>query len=258
MNDVPRGTSRTKLINSLLTPGHDEARGGGSAVPQAHVIFSLDISDSRLDDELSVATIEFSDPPPWLQFLTRDPFGFPKKTAFGTLWKGIEIRAADKHGRTEFIRAAIDGNLQYAETLAEFKDTDVNAQDDQARTALHWACVNNHSEIVRLCLSVPELDVGLKDQDNLTAFDISRRGKSEVIPMLFYMSMFEMEEDHPQAALLRVLTVTAEVTQDRVVFPGIAIFDPVQDDNKPLVKALIDRGINLAERGSGCQPGGYR
>lgn len=57
--------------------------------------------------------------------------------------------------------------------LAEFKDTNVNTQDRLGRTALHQACAKNLSEIVRLCLSVPECDVGVKDNDGLTAFDLS-------------------------------------------------------------------------------------
>lgn len=249
MNDIPRGTSRAKLISSLLTPrlGHD-GNGGHrekSGKAQPDVIFSLAMAESRLDDELSVAVIEFSDPPKWLRHLNQDPYGFPKKTALGTLWRAVDTCAVDELGRTEFIRAAIEGNLQYAETLAEFEDTDINSYDNQGRTALHWACVESHPEIVRLCLSIPEFEIGHKDKDGLTAFDISQRGENEIIPTLFYRSMFEMEENHPQTALLRVLTVTSVPGKDRAAFPGAAIFDPVQDCNRPLVKALIDRGVDL-------------
>lgn len=207
------------------------------------------MSESRLDDELNVAAIEFSSPPKWLQDLNTDPCGFPKKTPFGTLWRGVDTSAIDEHGQTEFIRAVIDGrlNIHYAEMLAEFQDTDVNIQDNQGRTALHWASAASLTIMVRLCLSVPECNIGLKDNDGLTAFDVARESGDDKIPDLFYRSMVEMEDTDPQVALLRVLTVTSDpnAAKDRPIFPGKAMFDPVEDRNSPLVRALINRGVDL-------------
>lgn len=211
-------------------------------------MFGLIVSDSRLDDELSVAAIDFSDTPDWLQSLSRDPLGFPKKTTFGTLWKGVDTIIQDEHGRTEFIRAVMDSKTLYAEMLAEFKDTDVNIQDKQGRTALHWACKKNLVVMVQLCLSIPECTVGLRDDDGLTPFDISRRAGNEEICNLFYKSMFALEETNPQAALLRILTVTSEPAVDKPIFPGSAIFDPIEERDDKLVAALVNRGIDLTAR----------
>lgn len=58
--------------------------------------------------------------------------------------------------------------------LAEFNDMDVNVQEDQGRTALHWAGANGYASMTILCLSVPESDIGLKDKNGFTEFDISR------------------------------------------------------------------------------------
>lgn len=246
MNDILRSTSRAKLINSLLSPTHES---DPSAPPkrQPDVIFGLVLTDSRLDDEQRVAAITFSDTPEWLQRLNRDPCGFPKKTLFGTIWKGIDTSSLDECERTEFIRAVMggDSNLHYAEMLAEYEDTDVNIQDNQGRTALHWACEKNHTVMVQLCLSVPECDVGLRDDDGLTPFDISLRGGNKKTASLFYRNIFETETRDPQAALLRVLTVSSVVTKDKTVFPGAALFHPIVNRNKKLVAALIDRGIDL-------------
>lgn len=198
-----------------------------------------------------MAVIELSDTPPWLQHLNQDPYGFPKKTAFGTLWKWVDTAdgAPDDHGQTEFIRAAIAGDLLHAEMLAEFPDTDVNTQDHQRRTALHWACAMNHTNLVALCLSVPECDTGLRDSNGLTAFDVSSAhwGDDMAIPGLFYASMVEMDSTRPQAALLRLLTITAEPARSeaKIVFPGEALFDPINDRNVLLVKALLARGVDL-------------
>lgn len=224
----------------------------GSPNLRPDVRCSILLADSRLDDELSVATIEFSGTPIWLQRQNQDPFGFPKKTTLGTLWRGVDTSAIDEHGQSAFIRAVIDGglNLHFAEMLAEFAETDVNIQDEHGRTALHWACLEKLTDMVRLCLSVLECDVGLKDNDGLTAFDLALRaaGANEVIPTMFYRSMFEIEQSDPQTALLRALTVTSEPAQGRSPFPGEAIFAPVHDCNTPLVKALIERGVDLTAR----------
>lgn len=247
MNDISHNTPRATLINSLLSPNHD-GEADASVHKQADVMFGLLISDSRLDDELSVAAIEFSNTPAWLQQLNKDPCGFPKKTPFGTLWRGVDPNAVDEHGQSEFIRAVLKGDqdIYYPEMMAEFEDTDVNIQDNQGRTALHWACATDLSVMVKLCLSVPECDVGLRDNAGLTAFDLA---PNEKIQTLFYRSIVEMDETAQMDALLRILTLTSvPVEAERPVFPGIALFDPVENRNRRLVVALIDRGVDLTAR----------
>lgn len=253
MNDIPRDTTRAKLINSLLSPRH-KPKANEPSLFQPDVIFGLAMTNSRLDDEQSVATIQFSDPPRWLKDLCEDPYGFPKCTPYGTLWRGTDRSAIDENGQTEFIRAVISGDLHlhYAEMLAEFTDTDTNVQDKQSRSALHWACAAALPDMVQLCLSVPECDVGLKDNEGLTAFDIALRSGSEIITTLFYRNIFEIEKGEPQTALLRALTISSESASDRPVFPGAAVFAPIEDGNTALVAALIHRVVDLTatnERG---------
>lgn len=250
MNDIPRGTTVARLMNVLQSPRHIPPAIITGQTPD--VVCGIIITVSMLDDELSVATIEFSDTPRWLQDLALDPRGFPKSTALGTLWRGVDRTETDTHGRSIFTNAVINGatntGLLYAEMLAEFSDTDVNTQDHQVRTALHWACVENLPDMVMLCLPVPEFLVGLRDNSGLTAFDIALRSAGagdDIIPNLFYKSMLELEHTHPEHALLRVLTVTSAPDTEKPMFPGEAIFDPIAHRNGPLVKALIDRGIDL-------------
>lgn len=103
-----------------------------------------------------MSSIDFPNPPQWL---SHDLWSFTKYTPIGTIWKGVDRNAINGDGQTEFIRAARKGgsqlNLLYAEMLAEFDDTDLNIQDKQGRTALHWAYAGSHHDLVRLCLSVP-------------------------------------------------------------------------------------------------------
>lgn len=246
MTDIPRGTKRITLINYLLAPPHWPVAATAAAIVQAHVQFACDITDSRLDDELSVATIEFTQTPQWLQITSLDPTGFPKTTIHGTLWRGVDPAARDSSGRTEFFRAAMADDLLYAEALAEFATTDVNAQDIHGRTALHWASEMGLASIVLLCLSVPGCDVGLRDKDNNTAFDLAQQRSDELIGNLFYRSIFELDHIDPEAALLRILTVSSAVVADRPEFPGAAMFAPAQAGNLALVAALIARGVDLS------------
>lgn len=251
VNDIPRGTPMMKLVNYLLAPPHwsgELATLAGNLQP--HVQFACNITDSHLDEELSVATIEFTETPKWLHLLNLDPTGYPKKTPLGTLWRGVDRAIRDSDGRTEFVRAAMADDLLDAEALAELPDTDVNVQDIHGRTALHWASVNNLPNIVMLCLSVPDCDVSLRDNEDYTAFDLALCGKNEVIPNLFYSSVLEMENHDPQAALLRILTVSSMPAQDLPVFPGEAMFPPAQARNLALVEALIGRGVDLTATNS--------
>lgn len=102
--------------------------------------------------------------------------------------------------------------------------------------------------MVRLCLSIPSCDIGLRDNDGLTAFDISLRNGNELIQTIFYESIIKIEERDPQGALLQVLTITSDPAKDRPLTPGAAMFEPLQNCNMVLVKALITRGIDLAAR----------
>lgn len=250
MNDIPRGTPYSKLMNSLLVDPY----AADTAPPRSHVQCGLVMTDSRLDDELSVAIIEFTDTPKWLKILARDPNGFPKKTTYGTLWNmtTVSTTALDEDGKTEFIRAVVRGvdrvNLFYPEMLAEFTDVDVNVQDRMGRTALHWVSELGLVDMVTLCLSVPDCDVGLKDKDGLTAFDLSGGDGAVNVQPLFYSSIFDMETRDPQSALLRALTITSEPDDDKPIFPGEALFDPIRDRNSPLVTALLDRQVDLTSR----------
>lgn len=247
MNDIPRGTTISKLINSLQMPQHLAGEQDPSTI-QPDVQFSCEITDSRLDDELSVAVVKFIRPPTWLRHLDLDPFGFPKKTHLGTLWKAVNTTERDQDGQTEFMRAAIADDLLYAEALAEYESVDINVQDNRGRTALHWASVGRLSEIVMLCLSVLDCNVGLRDENNLTAFDLALLADDDLIPNLFYQNVLELETTDLQSSLLRVLTITSEPAEDLPIFPGSAMFDPVRDGNEALVAALIERGVDLTAR----------
>lgn len=250
MNNIPRGTKVITLLNYLQKPNMGLYETHGAQISQADVRCAAIITDSRLDDELSVATVEFAITPLWLQFLSDDPYGLPRKTALGTLWAWVDRNAIDVDGQTAFIKAVKqdEEDLLFAEMLAEFDDTDVNIQDKDGMTALHWSCTIQHPVMVQLCLSVPDCITGLRDKLGRTAFDIAGSNNTVAIPDLFYRNIMEIEADSPQSALLRLLTITSERKKDVPIFPGMALFEPVEAGDEQLVLALIDRGINLTTR----------
>lgn len=256
MNDIPRGTSPEALLCSLAEHWQVHA---GSVLHYPLILQMLirepTIHNSQLDDDLSVATIQFKleSTPTWFKMLERDAHGFPKTCNLGTLWRGVDLAARDEHGRNALSRAVVAGNFLMAETLAEFAETDGNAKDNDGRTALHLACVEQLPEMTALLLTVPGLDSGVRDATGLTAFDISLghaggygavQAAAEAIPSMFYRSMFEMDKVDPDSALLRLLTVTSEPVEG-AVFPGEALFRPAVASNLPLVKALMDSGVDL-------------
>lgn len=247
MNNIPRDTTQIRLMNHLLAPRTRRSEPT-AAHPPPDVQCGAIITHSRLDDELSVATVDFSHTPFWLQDLADDPCGFPKTTPLGTLWTWVDRHAVDSAGRTAFSRAVDSEDLLFAEMLAEFADTDVNVRDSEGMTALHRACAAQRVMMVQLCLSVPDCDTGVHDQHGKTAFDRATEHGSEVVPDMFYRSIIEMEDHDPQGALLRVLTITSQPDENAPRFPGIAMFDPVDGSNEALVAALIGRGIDLTAR----------
>lgn len=152
MNDIPRDTTPAKPPNHLQQPPHGRPEIPSSAGPKLYVLCSASISDSRLDDKLSVARISFGSVLGWLRDFNDGPSGFLRKVRRGTLRRDVDTTTGKPNGRgqTELVRAAIKGNLLSDELLLEFADTDGNVQDKWDRSALHWACVEGHPQIAML------------------------------------------------------------------------------------------------------------
>jgi ankyrin repeat protein len=54
-------------------------------------------------------------------------------------------------------------------------DSNVNMQDIIGRTAMHWTCVNEHLDIMKILLSV-FADVNITDDDGLTPVEVCKYG----------------------------------------------------------------------------------
>jgi ankyrin repeat protein len=73
-----------------------------------------------------------------------------------------------------FYQAALDGNIHFVRVALD-KGVDVNAQDNNKRTALMLASYNGHTEIVRLLIE-SGADVNLIDEADRTALMFAASG----------------------------------------------------------------------------------
>ena len=100
-------------------------------------------------------------------------FGFPIGTIIGAyilrhaVWKWENVR-----GFTELMRAAADGKFAGTTDLLGLGYTP-NEQDANGGTALHYAVLNRHPDVVSLLLEAGA-DTSLKSNSGKTALDIAR------------------------------------------------------------------------------------
>lgn len=74
--------------------------------------------------------------------------------------KGINVNLQDEnYYRTALIWAAIKGHEQIVEILLKVKNIDVNLPDDYNRTAFIWATKKNHKKIVEMLVKVEGIDL---------------------------------------------------------------------------------------------------
>lgn len=212
MDDILRGTDPNDTLRSLAHPAYPDPERNYRLIRDM-LQSDLELEESELDDSLSVTRLQFRETPKWLKYLDQNPFGFPHRTLFGTIWSAVDMCATGGSGRTAFASAVKDGDLLRGEMLAGFADADVTAADNGGRTALHWAAVNRHAEMVGLCLVVG-IDSGVRDNDNCTAFDIASQAGDEICA-LFHKHVFDMEKTAPDAAMLQLLTLTSEAGVSR-------------------------------------------
>ena len=77
-------------------------------------------------------------------------------------------------------------------------DLDINwaNEEDERRTALHFASRYNHIEVVKLLLAHPGINVNLRELNESTAFSICRcNGYGSLVEMLLKDPRVQKDED---------------------------------------------------------------
>lgn len=82
------------------------------------------------------------------------------------------LHVAAEQGRWEYVRA-----LLVSKTIHGKGTTDVNAQDNSGKTALHYAVINNHPETTTILLTGGSIDRGARlDDPNSTSSRLRKNG----------------------------------------------------------------------------------
>jgi len=92
-----------------------------------------------------------------------------RSDAGALLSAGVDLNATDRDGATALIRAALDNRPEAVELLVDLgADVNARAEGGDGRTALMVAASLGHSEVVRILLLSPEIDINAQSK-GLTA-----------------------------------------------------------------------------------------
>lgn len=176
-----------------------------------------------------------------------DTFLHMALTGFGT----PEFQRLDR--QTELIRQLASGAIV---DISSSSST-INAQNDDGKTALHLAVVCNlHSDVVKLLMSVPCIDLNICDKDGMTPLDLLRKQPrttaSEVlIKQLILAGGFTSSRDHETRS-----AIASQLKMHSIVgSPGTSFKIP--DGEIFFLHAAgvdVSGGIGIGEGGAGAVP----
>ena len=88
---------------------------------------------------------------------------------------GVEVNAKDNQGRSAFFWVSYRGSPCAIRMFLKHEGLDVNAIGGaHGNTALMWACLRGQTDIVSKLLALPMVDVHSKNKAGSTALDIAR------------------------------------------------------------------------------------
>ncbi|XP_048258008.1 fibronectin type 3 and ankyrin repeat domains protein 1-like [Haliotis rufescens] len=90
------------------------------------------------------------------------------------LSQGVDVNCR-RWGWTPVMRAAYRGHRDVVELLVS-EGADVSLVDRNGNNILHYACYEGHLETVKFVLSLHVVDIDARDNDGRTAADLARRG----------------------------------------------------------------------------------
>jgi FtsZ-binding cell division protein ZapB len=91
------------------------------------------------------------------------------------LQNGAEVNAKDNHGNTPLHCAASDGNVDILHLLV-VNGADLEVQDDDGWRALHDAAIRGYLPIIQELISRYHVDINARDNDGRTALSRARHG----------------------------------------------------------------------------------
>ncbi|KAG5518443.1 hypothetical protein PMAC_002838 [Pneumocystis sp. 'macacae'] len=89
--------------------------------------------------------------------------------------------------------ASFSGNKDIVTSILFDNPSAINTQDQDQRTALHWACVGSQTDIVFWLLERPNIDINIKDEGGWTALHISASmGNYEIVSKILSLESCEL------------------------------------------------------------------
>jgi ankyrin repeat protein len=111
------------------------------------------------------------------------------------LGKGIDVNQQNNGGYTALIWATLGGHKDIVQMLLQDKNLEINHRDEYGHTALMWASINGHVEIVEMLLKDKNIHINLQDIDGKSALMYaSERGHKEIVQMLLQVENIEINQ----------------------------------------------------------------
>jgi ankyrin repeat protein len=88
---------------------------------------------------------------------------------------GINFHCSTYNGQTPLILAAQNGTVELLQQILSIEGVDVNAIDDEGKTALMHAVIENKAKSVKELLHVPQIDRSIKDRSNNSAYTYAEK-----------------------------------------------------------------------------------
>jgi ankyrin repeat protein len=96
----------------------------------------------------------------------------------------LDVNATDNDSRTALYHACLIGNIKIVEILCRHKDIKLNLADVYGNTPLMMAAFDGHVEVVKLLLSRPDIDVNVTDRGGDSALSHATKGNHPKIAQL--------------------------------------------------------------------------
>jgi ankyrin repeat protein len=109
----------------------------------------------------------------------------------------VDVNARDNNGRTALYWASVEEQWEIVLELLKDGKVDVNVQGPHGNTVLIWACLRSRLDVVCMLLKDERVEVSIRNKAGSSALDIAR--KCELLDIVSCL------EEHIKASRRRVL-----------------------------------------------------
>ena len=159
----------------------------------------------------------------------------------------IDVNKADSSGLTPLSKAASNDIWQCIELISELllrPEVDINSADSFGRTALLWASYYGNTEVVKLLLERPDIDITKEGILNFNFF--TKEGVTALHLAAFY----------GYSEIVKMLLIRSEIDVNKVTHDGeTSIFLASKEGHSEVVKQLLEKdNIDVNEDSFGSTP----